>query len=466
MAIPEALLQSLEELEGFDRAAFIAAHAAGQQVTSIRLNPFSKKCTDGEWTPATQEDVCAVLPGCRPVPWCTNGFYLSSRPLFTLDPLFHAGCYYVQEASSMFLEQAVKTCFPDHSVMPYRVLDLCAAPGGKSTHLSALFPEGLIVANEVIKTRSGILTENAVKWGRDNIVVTSNDAADFKKLSGYFDLVLVDAPCSGSGMFRKDPDAITEWSPQHVAHCSRRQQRILEDVWPCLKENGILIYCTCSYSKEEDEAIADWLANKYDVESIDLQPAQNMGIRETFTAEKHCRGYRFYPDKVYGEGFYISCLRKKNTAAEHTIKPKKFSYAPAAATKIIAKSVQHTALRSAIHTEDTITLIDNRWQEDLAVIFPALYVKKMGINAGRLIRDELVPSHDLALSGMLSPAVPTLELSLEAALQYLRKSDFPFQNAPKGWLLVTYKGFSLGWVKALSNRMNNYYPQALRILKH
>ena len=225
MKIPEALLDALQELEDFDREAFIAVHTAGEQVTSIRLNPFKKKWTGGEWTPAKQEDVCAGFPGCEQMPWCTNGFYLPERPSFTLDPLFHAGCYYVQEASSMFLEQAVKTSFPDHSVMPYRVLDLCAAPGGKSTHLSALFPQGLVVANEVIKTRSGILTENAIKWGQDNIVVTSNDAADFKKLSGYFDMVLVDAPCSGSGMFRKDPDAIAEWSPEHVAHCSRRQRR-------------------------------------------------------------------------------------------------------------------------------------------------------------------------------------------------------------------------------------------------
>lgn len=466
MKIPEALLDALQGLEGFDREAFVALHAAGEQVTSIRLNPFKKKWTDGEWTPAAQEDICADFPGCEQVPWCTNGFYLPVRPSFTLDPLFHAGCYYVQEASSMFLEQAVRTCLPDHSVMPYRVLDLCAAPGGKSTHLSALFPQGLVVANEVIKTRSGILTENSVKWGYDNIVVTSNDAADFKKLPGYFDMVLVDAPCSGSGMFRKDPDAIAEWSPRHVAHCSRRQQRILEDVWPCLKENGVLIYCTCSYSKEEDEAIVDWLAGEYEVESIDLRTDENQDITETFTENRHCRGYRFYPDKVYGEGFYISCLRKKNAAAAPAIKPKKFMHAPAASVNIIADAVQNIELCTAIHTEDTITLIDNRWQEELSVIFSALYVKKMGINAGKLIRDELVPSHDLALSCILSAGVRTLELSLDAALQYLRKADFPFQNTGRGWLLVTYKGFPLGWVKALPNRMNNYYPQAMRILKH
>ena len=202
------------------------------------------------------------------------------------------------------------------------------------------------------------------------------------------------------------------------------------------------------------------------MESIDLQPGEDWGIMETFTANRHCRGYRFYPDKVYGEGFYISCLRKKNAAATHAMKPKKFMYAPVAAVNIIAGFVQNIKLHSAIHTEDTITLIDSRWQEDLSVIFSALYVKKMGINAGKLIRDELAPSHDLALSGMLSTGIRTLELPREAALQYLRKADFPFQHTQRGWLLVTYKGFPLGWVKALPNRMNNYYPQALRILKH
>ncbi len=466
MKIPEAFFHSLREVPGFDRAAFEAVHQSGEQVTSVRFNPFRKKQHNNQWIPAVPQDICTALPECSPIPWCKDGVYLSDRPLFTLDPLFHAGCYYVQEASSMFIEQAVKTCLPDHSVTPYRVLDLCAAPGGKSTHLSALFPQGLIVANEVIKTRSGILAENAVKWGYYNIVVTSNDASDFKKLSGYFDLILVDAPCSGSGMFRKDPDAVTEWSLQHVDHCSRRQRRILEDVWDCLKENGVLIYCTCSYSKEEDEDIADWLAGKYDVESIALQPASEWGITETFSDQKKCRGYRFYPDKIKGEGFFISCLRKKNTETLYSVKPKKFNYTSNTETKIISRYIQSSWQYLAIYSQDDIILIDPKWQEDLSILFTSLYIKKMGIRAGRVIRNELVPSHELAQCCELSSEIQTLELSIESALQYLRKADFPFQQQPTGWLLVTYSGFPLGWVKALPNRMNNYYPQGLRILKH
>ncbi|MBS1749449.1 MAG: RNA methyltransferase [Bacteroidetes bacterium] len=467
MKIPEAFFHSLQGIPGFDRLAFEAIHQSGEQVTSVRFNPFRKKLHNSQWIPADLQDKRKALPEINPIPWCKEGVYLSDRPVFTLDPMFHAGCYYVQEASSMFIEQAVKTCFPDHSVTPYRVLDLCAAPGGKSTHLSALFPQGLVVANEVIKTRSGILAENTVKWGHDNIVVTNNDASDFKKLPGYFDLILVDAPCSGSGMFRKDPDAVAEWSLQHVEHCSRRQRRILEDAWGSLKENGILIYCTCSYSKEEDEDIADWLAGKYDVESIALQPATEWGIIETFSEQKKCRGYRFYPDKLKGEGFYISCLRKKNTETVHTVKPKKFSYVSVSEAKIIFRYTQQSSWQYlAIHTQDDITLINPRWQEDLSVLFTALYIKKMGIRVGRLIRDELIPSQELAQCCILSQEINTLELPLESALQYLRKADFSFQKQPKGWLLVIYSGFPLGWAKSLSHRMNNYYPQGLRILKH
>ena len=180
------------------------------------------------------------------------------RPSFTFDPLFHAGTYYVQEASSMFLEQALKQSV-DLS-QPLRVLDLCAAPGGKSTLLQSLLnKESLLVSNDVIKSRAAILEENIVKWGAANVVVTNNDPAHFARLENYFDAIVIDAPCSGSGLFRRDPEAINEWSENNVQLCSQRQQRIVADVWPALKQNGILIYSTCSYSAEEDEAILDWM---------------------------------------------------------------------------------------------------------------------------------------------------------------------------------------------------------------
>src|SRR6187549_714421 len=245
MQLPQALLNSLEAVNGFNEEAFIKVHESGEQVTSVRVNPFKQ---------------FEILNLKSQIPWTEYGYYLETRPSFTFDPIFHAGCYYVQEASSMFLEHALKQTV-DLS-QPLKVLDLCAAPGGKSTHLLSLISkESLLVGNEVIRSRANILADNIMKWGRSNVIVTNNDPRNFQRLENYFDVIVVDAPCSGSGLFRRDPEAIEEWSEQSVELCSQRQQRILADILPALKNGGVLIYSTCSYSKQEDELICDWLRN-------------------------------------------------------------------------------------------------------------------------------------------------------------------------------------------------------------
>jgi len=237
--LPGEFLDSLIGVKGFGKEAFEKVHATGEQVTSIRINS-SKPVTK-----LANQSINQLTK----IPWSEFGYYLKQRPSFTFDPLFHAGCYYVQEASSMFLEQALKQTV-DLS-RPLKVLDLCAAPGGKSTHIQSLISgESLLVSNEVIRSRANILKSNIIKWGCNNVVVTNNDPRDFLQLENYFDVIVVDAPCSGSGLFRRDEDAMKEWSPDNVALCSQRQQRILADVWPALKKNGVLIYYTCSYSKE------------------------------------------------------------------------------------------------------------------------------------------------------------------------------------------------------------------------
>jgi 16S rRNA C967 or C1407 C5-methylase (RsmB/RsmF family) len=252
--LPSSLIHSLQSTKGFEETAFINIHQSGEQITSIRINP-------------AKQSISTPLDGLQPhpsttlraasVPWSSLGYYLHQRPSFTLDPLLHAGTYYVQEASSMFLEQAVKQT--TDTSQPLMVLDLCAAPGGKSTLLqSVISNQSLLVSNEVIQSRVNILKENIIKWGSGNVIVTNNDPKDFSKLSGLFDVVVIDAPCSGSGLFRRDPEAINEWSEANVQLCSQRQQRIIADAWNCLKEEGVLIYSTCSYSTEEDEAILDW----------------------------------------------------------------------------------------------------------------------------------------------------------------------------------------------------------------
>jgi len=248
--LPEKLLQSLESIKGFDREAFEKVHASGEQVTSIRINP--QKLSEASQVPSTGGDLGEA------VPWTEYGYYLNQRPSFTFDPLFHAGCYYVQEASSMFLEQAFKQTVDLSRSL--RILDLSAAPGGKSTHIQSLISkDSLLVSNEVIRSRANILKDNIAKWGSDNVVVTNNDPKSFARLENYFDAIIVDAPCSGSGLFRRDEKAIDEWSENNVHLCSERQQRILADVWSALKRNGVLIYSTCSYSNEENENIVQWM---------------------------------------------------------------------------------------------------------------------------------------------------------------------------------------------------------------
>jgi NOL1/NOP2/sun family putative RNA methylase len=302
--LPPAFIRSLIEQYNIEEEEFISSHENGEQLTSVRINAF--KPSD-------------LFNSKEHVPWCEDGRYLKERPSFTADPLFHAGCYYVQEASSMFLEQVLK-----HSAdlsKNLRVLDLCAAPGGKSTLISSLLNKNsLLLANEIIKTRVPVLSDNLSKWGPENNYVSNNDPKDFKRLEGYFDVIVADAPCSGSGMFRKDPAAINEWSENMVDLCSQRQKRILADVYPALKQNGILIYSTCSYSKQENEEISDWLCEEFDVESIPIPLKTEWGILETLSDQHKCFGYRFYPHKVKGEGFFIAAFRKNELTANPHIK--------------------------------------------------------------------------------------------------------------------------------------------------
>ncbi|MFT3751047.1 MAG: RNA methyltransferase [Agriterribacter sp.] len=463
MQVPKALIESLANAPGFDKEAFENVHQSGEQVTSVRINAAKYAFVNKRGI--TDEAKSFFFESATPVPWCSTGYYLPERPFFTLDPLFHAGAYYVQEASSMFLEQIVRTVFPDHSVMPYRVLDLCAAPGGKSTHLSDLFNEGLVVANEVIKTRSGILAENCIKWGNDNVAVTNNDPKDFQRLQGYFDMIVVDAPCSGSGMFRKDAEAVEEWSLQNVEYCSKRQQRVLEDIWPALKENGILIYSTCSYSTAEDEDIADWIGNNFSVESITIPLQDGWGVVKTVSPERKFAGYRFYPDKVKGEGFFITCIRKTSNETTASLNPKKFSLLSHKSRGVLNDFIAGTnELEFILKGEETIA-VKKRSLEDMRLLFSCLYIKKTGINIGKILRDELIPSHELALSMLMVKDFNYIELNKEQALQYLRRNDINVLGAKKGWGIIVYKGYNLGWVKVLVNRINNYYPQSFRILK-
>ncbi len=440
---------------GFDREAFEKVHDSGEQITSIRINP--SKVLDSSQVPSTGGDLGET------VPWSRYGYYLDQRPSFTFDPLFHAGCYYVQEASSMFLEQALHQTV-DLS-QPLRILDLCGAPGGKSTHVQSLISkESLLVTNEVIKNRVSVLVQNVIKWGCENVIVTNNDSKQLATLEGYFDVIIVDAPCSGSGLFRKDAEAIKEWSLNNVALCSQRQQRILADVLPSLKKDGILIYSTCSYSKEEDEEIGDWLFEDLKMKNERLKIDQAWGIVETISPKTGVAGYRFFPDKLKGEGFFLACFRKTNEAGTMRRKNKSAEQISKQELAIIDKWILKKDY-SFFYNHHSIYALPEIFFGDYSFLQHHLKVYHAGVSAGQVLRDKFIPGHGLALSKLLSSVIPVMELTFEDAIKFLQKNELHLTLDKHGWQVVSYKHYTLGWINALSNRINNYYPKELRILK-
>jgi len=448
--LPQQLIESLKDVNGFDEAAFRQVHESGEQVTSIRLNPLKK--VNGEWSMVNGEIV----------PWCEYGRYLSKRPSFTHDPLFHGGAYYVQEASSMFLWTALAQTVGENTE-GLKVLDLCAAPGGKSTLLASYFKDGLLISNEVIKSRANILVENITKWGSDNVIVTNNDPKDFASLENYFDVIVVDAPCSGSGLFRKDAEAITEWSEDNVALCSQRQQRILADVYPALKKDGILIYSTCSYSTAEDEDILDWIYQELQATSCKLQVGEEWNIIETVSAKENY-GYRFYPDKLKGEGFFIAAF-KKNDGNERDFRVQPIQSISKNEHALIKDWVKEEKKLFFFKQSENIIAIPVQWKNDLAILQKKLYLRKAGVTIGSLKGKDLVPDHELALSLLINEQIPFVNVDKEQSLLYLKRKDLVLENLNKGWHLIQYCGINLGWVKVLHNRINNYYPVNWRILK-
>jgi len=441
--LPLQLLDSLRNVPGFNKEAFEKVHVAAEEITSARINP------------AKSSKISNVK---SQIPWTEFGYYLRERPSFTFDPLFHAGCYYVQEASSMFLEQAFKQLC-DLS-QPLKVLDLSAAPGGKSTHIQSLIsPDSLLVSNDVIRSRASILKDNMIKWGCENVMVTNNDPKDFEALEDYFDIIVVDAPCSGSGLFRREPDAIKEWSLNHVQLCSQRQQRIVADVWKALRKGGLLIYSTCSYSSEEDEAIVEWMLKQLPAVYCPLSIDPDWRISETGA------GYRFWPHNLKGEGFFLSCLTKSDGGNPSPIKPQK---EPAIASKKEMNIIGNWALtegRKLVKSQERVYAWPEHLSKDFNFLLNHLRVAYSGTILGAILREKFVPDHALAMSSIKTSSINRIGLTYEQAIAYLKRKDLSIENVQKGWLLVTFENHTLGWINALSNRINNYYPKELRILK-
>lgn len=416
---------------------------------------------------------CGLSPeGASPVPWCRDGFYLSARPAFTFDPLFHAGCYYVQEASSMILDQVLRQYVTSPSIM----LDLCAAPGGKSTLARTALPEGsLLVANEVMRGRSQVLAENMVKWGHPDVLVTQNDPADFTELGPLFDVILADVPCSGEGMFRKDETAVSEWSTDNVRLCWQRQRSILSAIWPCLKTGGILIYSTCTYNREENEDNVAWIAEELGAEVLPVETDDGWGITGNL-AGYDFPACRFLPHRTVGEGLFMAVLRKTSDDGEAETGGRKRNRQ----NKDKGKKGGRNPLKISREMENWL-LNPERYalmvDGEEAVAFPGAFldlyelfksrlkVLHAGIILGEWKGKDWQPGHSLAMNAECNgTAFPQAELTYEQAVAYLRKEAVAlFPDTPRGYVLVTYHGRPLGFVKNIGNRANNLYPQEWRI---
>jgi 16S rRNA C967 or C1407 C5-methylase (RsmB/RsmF family)/NOL1/NOP2/fmu family ribosome biogenesis protein len=451
--LPEAFESQMLALLGPEEFALFKEALALPSQTSIRLN---------------QRKFAEIPYAKRAIPWAKDAYFLEERPSFTMDPTFHAGAYYVQEASSMFISHVLES----QKIQKGMYLDLAAAPGGKSTLLSSyLGDEGLLVANEVIASRAQILKENVIKWGLGNTVVSNNDPEHFSPLEGFFDLVLVDAPCSGEGMFRKDPQARAEWSADHVNLCSARQKRIVDKAGELVKGGGYLLYSTCTFNEKENEEILRFLTEEFAFEPVRFPLDPSWGIVETevCTEEGAFFGYRFFPHKVAGEGFFITVLRRPEgayTQEAPTTKEFKHHSLKRVGEKEAAgleKEVGGNGTGKFYLLQDAYFRMNGGYFQELEKLAQVLSLRYFGVELGKKQGEEWIPSHEWALSTLPKDGFLQQELSVEEALDFLRKKEQSFSEFPLGWVLLTYQNLPLGWIKNLGKRANNYYPKEWRI---
>ncbi len=408
----------------------------------------------------------AFIKSARPVPWCPFGYYLNERPEFIFEPAFHAGAYYVMEASSMMIWQGLDTLFESNKNL--RILDLCGAPGGKAMVAANFLGEnGFLVINEVNRSRYQVLKENVAKWGMPNIYTSNYDPSKIE-LEGVFDCVIVDAPCSGEGLFRKTPQAIDAWSQSNVTHCSMRQKRILNEAARMVRPGVYLLYSTCTYNDEENIINTKYITDNQNFTCTRLKLKYNTHEIE----HEDCYGYQCFPHLVEGEGFYLAAL-KKNVDDQPTtrVKNRKKSGMP---TKASRKAVeqwkpylrQPEAFEIFMYDTGTYYAVPKNIREEYLQSLHALPHGSPALLLGQIKGTDIVPHHSLALSNFVNGDLPRIELSLEEAISYLRKDTITHTaGETTGWHLASYEGFSLGWMKQTSRHLKNYFPTNLRVRK-
>ena len=474
--LPKEFIDYTSSLFGEERWKNYLASFDESVPVSVRLNPF--KMPTEELFSETEK---------TPVPWCRNAFYLAERPNFTLDPLLHAGVYYVQEAGSMFLDEVLKTLSssplkgedcgdanianvlsPTGSLPTGEgggrgrscALDLCAAPGGKSTLLRAALPDDCVLySNEPDRRRANILMENMQKQGHPNVIVTNNYAIDYQKSGLMFDLIVCDVPCSGEGMFRKDHDSIGEWSLQNVMKCASLQRSIIGDIWPCLNEGGVIVYSTCTFNLHEDEENVKWICETLGAEIIPIEVREEWNITGSLLKGWDKPVYRFIPGTTKGEGLFMAVMRKKEaqplTRPTDTLSPRGEGDVSNECSK--RKSSREKVISSSPQGE-RVSVGRVRGSGSLRVLSDG---HPVGTQKGK----NIIPAHaEALLINLPKDKYPFAELTKEDALKYLHHEAIVLSpDVPKGFVIVTYQGHPLGFVKNIGNRANNLYPQEWKI---
>ena len=407
------------------------------------------------------------------VEWTSNGFYLKSRPRFTFDPFLHAGAYYVEEPSSMFVEKALNYIQKDIRID--RALDLCAAPGGKSIMIRNSMKGGLLVSNEPLSKRAAVLTENLAKWGNPVIIVTSDFPEAFDGLTGFFDLIATDVPCSGEAMFRKDETARSEWSKANVENCVQRQRDILRTIWPTLRKGGYIIYSTCTFNRREDEENVLFIANELGAEIINLKTDADWHICGDTTG-RNLPVYHFFPHKTRGEGFFLALLKKTSDTPPAENRKSKKKKPETVSADGFAEWINCKENFDFHKSKDGITALRKAFADDYAAISEKLNVICAGVrvctekpakfsNSARKPKPQFVPAPGLALSSCLNrKAFPDISLNYSDAIKFLRGESIPLTvYAPRGWVTVSYRNLPLGFANNVGSRLNNSYPPAWRI---
>ena len=443
----------LEEAIGSDKTLVAFSAFDSPASTAVRRNPFKPgRCPQG-----------------RQVSWCRHGYILDQRPSFTLDPHFHAGTYYVQDSSSMFVGYAFRELLGTIEIpvgRPVRVLDLCAAPGGKTTDIAASLREVfgdrfILVSNEVMKARAGVLADNVALWGDPNVVVTSDDPRAFASLQGYFDIIVADVPCSGEGMFRKDEEAQKQWSEDNVALCEARQRRITADVWPALRQDGVFVYSTCTFNRYENDGNVAWIAEELGADIIFDTERLQTGSEVIRTIH----GYSLVPGHVEGEGQYCSALRRTSPVgfADIRVRGGRTSGRKELPVPKEVEALLNTEVVLKMKGE-TVVAVPAALAGEVAMLEQYLHVIAAGCAVGTLKGMTLVPDADLALSLIFNEdAFPHADVDEKTALAFLHRDAIVLKDMPKGYVVIRFEGVPLGFVKNLGNRCNNLHPQSRRI---